>query len=128
MTTEQDLSLLIRHEAAQLGIVLWRNNVGALRTETGYIRFGLANDSAQLNAKLKSSDLIGIRPVIIKPGMIGKTIGQFVAREVKRPEWVYNPDHPAQAAQAAWLTLIRRKGGDACFVQDLGSFEGIKLL
>lgn len=54
----------IRLRAGELGIHLFRNNVGVAETENGRpIRYGLANDSAQLNKRLKSADLIGILPV-----------------------------------------------------------------
>ena len=52
----------IRLEAAKQGILLWRNNVGAVKTSDGrMIRFGLANDSHKMNQHIKSSDLIGIQ-------------------------------------------------------------------
>ena len=111
----------IRLEATRLGMRLWRNNVGALRTPSGsYVRFGLANDSAQVNEVFKSSDLIGIRLILITPEMVGQTIGQFVAREVKQEDWKYtNTDR--EKAQKAFIDLINELGGDAKFTTGEGS-------
>lgn len=102
---EAGVQQLVRLEAASMGWHLWRNNSGAGKIEDGrFIRWGLANDSMQLNRRLKSSDLIGW-----KPG------GQFVARECKPPGWKYSPNDEHEAAQLAWLMLINKDGGDAAF-------------
>jgi hypothetical protein len=55
---------------------IFRNNVGQLYDRDGRIvRYGLC---------VGSSDLIGWRPVTITPEMVGQTIAQFAALEVKR--------------------------------------------
>lgn len=113
---------VVRLEAARLGIYLWRNNVGALKDNRGVpVRYGLANDNSKMNEVLKSGDLIGIRPVVITPAMIGATFGQFVSRECKRPGWKY-AGTPREEAQSAWVGLISRLGGDARFAAGEGSF------
>lgn len=119
---ESGITNLIKLDAAKKGIHLWRNNVGATYTDKGnFLRYGLANDSAKLNKHLKSADLIGIRPVIITPEMVGKIIGQFVSREVKQPDWRYANTEREQA-QLRWANLIRSIGGDACFATDVNTF------
>lgn len=124
--SETGLNETIRWEAAQLGIRLWRNNVGATYNQNGqFIRYGLANDSKQVNDVIKSSDLIGIKPVLITLEMVGKTIGQFICRETKRGGWKYS-DTPRERAQLRWIELINSLGGDACFVNDKGSFDAKK--
>lgn len=113
----------IRLEASGAGVFLWRNNSGVATDSTGRpVRYGLANDSPQLNKVFKSSDLIGIRPVTITPGHVGSVIGQFIAREVKRGDWRYTGSQ-REEAQAAFLALINSCGGDAQFVNDTGSLR-----
>lgn len=100
----------IRLEAAEKGILLWRNNSGALQDAEGrWVRYGLCNDSKQLNERFKSADLIGI-----KPG------GQFVAREVKAPGWRYTGT-PREEAQQRWLEMVNTLGGDAQFATGKGT-------
>ena len=119
--SEAAVQQLVRLEASRLGMRLFRNKVGACKDETGrVIRYGLCNDSAQMNKTVKSSDLIGIRPVIITPDMVGHTIGQFVAREVKRPGWSYRGTD-REVAQQAFGQLVLRLGGDFKFCTGEGS-------
>lgn len=114
-TSETSVSNLERLKAAKNGGLLWRNNVGAMQNESGaWIRFGLANESKQMNERTKSSDLIGIRPVLITQEMVGITIGQFMARECKKPSWVYEGT-PRERAQLRFIELVTAKGGDAQF-------------
>lgn len=119
--SEAAVQQLVRLEASRLGMRLFRNNVGACKDDTGrVIRYGLCNDSAQMNKAVKSSDLIGIRPVIITPDMMGHTIGQFVAREVKRPGWSYRGTD-REVAQQAFGQLVLKLGGDFKFCTGEGS-------
>lgn len=110
----------VRLEAAELGARLWRNNVGATVDDRGnHIRYGLANESAQVNARIKSSDLVGIKPVLIGPQHLGRTLGQFCCREVKRGDWRYSGTQ-REVAQLAWINLILSLGGDAGFATGRG--------
>ena len=111
----------VRLEAAEKGIYLWRNNLGAVTTNDGrFIRYGLANDSKNVNTVVKSADLIGIRPVKITREMVGWTLGQFVSREVKAIKWRYSGTDREQA-QLKWAELILSLGGDACFTTGRGT-------
>lgn len=113
--TEAGAQVQVRLAATRTGVRLWRNNVGAGKLADGsFIRWGLANESTEMNRLLKSGDLIGIRPVLITPEHVGRTLGQFVSREVKRPGWRYTGNQ-RETAQQAWVDLIRRLGGDADF-------------
>lgn len=115
-TPESNAQTSLRLLASQAGARLWRNNVGAGKLENGsFIRWGLANDSAAVNAQIKSGDLIGIRPVLIAPGHVGRTLGVFVSREVKRPGWRFRPNDPREVAQQRWADLVNSLGGDAAF-------------
>lgn len=106
----------IRLEASRRGLRLWRNNNGATLDESGrMVRYGLANDSKALNSRIKSSDLIGITPYVVKPGDVGRTLGVFTSYEVKRTGWHYTGT-PREIAQAAWVALVVSLGGIAKFV------------
>lgn len=111
----------IKLEASEKGCRLWRNNVGATYTkDSSFIRYGLANESRSVNKRLKSADLIGIRPVKITREMTGITIGQFMSREIKHSDWVYSGTE-REEAQLRWAKLIISLGGDACFATNEGT-------
>lgn len=113
---------LVRLEAAQRGVWLTRNNVGALLDKRGVpVRYGLANESPAQNKAVKSADLIGIKPILIGPQHLGHTIGQFVSREIKHEGWTYSGDEH-EVAQLAWANFVLSKGGDAAFCSGPGSF------
>lgn len=113
----------VRLEAAQKGVFLMRNNVGACTDQHGrLIRYGLANESPKQNERLKSSDLVGIRPVLVTPAHVGSTIGQFVARECKRRDWNGpRAGDDREQAQLRFLNLITAAGGDAAFANREGT-------
>lgn len=111
----------IRLEASRKGLRIWRNNVGAMMDDNGnFIRYGLCNDSKQMNTLIKSSDLVGIRPVTITQNHVGQVIGQFVAREVKAANWSYSGSK-REEAQLRFLELVIALGGDAQFANREGT-------
>lgn len=111
----------VRMEAGQKGVKLWRNNVGALLDKAGrLVRYGLANDSEQLNAVIKSADLVGWRPLTVTPAHVGQRVAQFVSREIKEPGWQYTGT-PREQAQLSWANLVNAAGGDARFCSGPGS-------
>lgn len=112
---------VVRIEASQKGLKLFRNNSGALKDEGGrLVRFGLGNDSAKANEVMKSGDLIGVRPLVILPHHVGHTFGQFVSREMKPPGWQYTGEG-REAAQMRWCNLVNSCGGDAAFATGAGT-------
>ena len=118
---ETAVSAIVRLEAAQKGCLIWRNNRGAMQDATGrWVRFGLANDSKNMDERIKSADLIGVRPVTITPAHVGTTIGQFLSREVKAAGWHYTAT-PREVSQLRWAELIASVGGDAAFTTGEGS-------
>lgn len=119
--SEAAIQSVIRLEATQKGKRLFRNNVGAGMLENGsFLRWGLANDTAAVNAHCKSSDLIGISGELITPADVGQRRGRFVARETKRAAWRWCGDEHEQA-QLRFLELIASYGGDAAFAQGEGT-------
>jgi len=110
--SEAAVAAQIRILAGQRGIALFRNNSGAMTDQTGrLIRFGLGNESPSLNARWKSSDLIGLLPVVVQPSHVGKTLGVFLAVETKKPGWRLTPGDKRGQAQAAFLQSVRGFGG-----------------
>ena len=119
--SEAGVQSRVRLEASRRGMRLWRNNVGACYTDEGqFIRYGLANDSHQMNKRIKSPDLVGLKPVLIEPHHVGQVIGQFVARECKPEGWRYTGTEHEQA-QLKFLELVLSLGGDAAFANREGT-------
>lgn len=118
MISEAQIQQAIRLAAPNLGIYLWRNNSGAMIDNNGRaVRYGLGNDSHKINKHMKSSDLIGITPVLITEKHIGQTLGVFTSVEVKREGWV-KPTNERDRAQEQWLRIIVGAGGIGFFATD----------
>lgn len=114
-TSEAGVQSRIVLAAADHGVLLMRNNVGAMQDETGrVVRFGLANVSKTMNKKVKSSDLIGITPVIVTPEMMGYKLGVFTAIEVKAPGWTWKGDDH-ELAQRKFGEIVMSYGGHFYF-------------
>jgi hypothetical protein len=112
---------IAKYQAGGVHAMSWRNNVGATPakcpdcgTARQPVRYGLANDSAKMNEKIKSSDLILAIPRVIQPQDVGTLIAQFGSVETKRPGWHFT-GKGREAGQAAWLALVKRLGGYAAF-------------
>lgn len=106
----------IRLDAAYRNVLLHRNNVGVLLNENGRpVRYGLANDSKNLNENIKSSDLIGITPVFITPDMVGTILGVYTAIECKPDGWKFNIFDKHCLAQSNFHDIVTRHGGKAGF-------------
>lgn len=104
---------------ARLGGQIWRNNSGAYQDERGnFIRYGLANESKQQNDKIKSSDLIGITPLLVTPEMVGRWVGIFTALECKPSGWHLTPGNKRGVAQEKFISIVKNVGGFAGFVTD----------
>jgi len=122
MIKEKNIQEAIKQEASAKGHILWRNNLGVFidPIKKKFVRYGLANESKQMNDYIKSSDLIGIKKVTITQDMVGKTIGQFMCREIKNSSWKYKGTI-RELAQKRWIDLVNSYGGDAKFVNEVGS-------
>jgi hypothetical protein len=85
---------------SKIGVIILRNNIGALFNEKGQlVRFGVGGKGG--------SDLIGINTIIITPEMVGDKIGVFVAIEVKAPSGKLTKE------QEQFLNAVRNAGGIA---------------
>ncbi len=124
---EAALQSHVRLAFADIGPV-WRNNSGACEDKTGrLIRYGLGNDSKQLNDKIKSSDLIGITPVVawLPSANAWVKLGVFTALEIKAPGWHQTPGDKRAEAQAKFHDIVRDVGGFAGFVTDVRDIQRI---
>lgn len=121
--SEDEVDQLVQLEAAKIGLLLMRNNSGALKNESGTpVRFGLHNISPEQNDKFKSSDRIAIMPVTITPEMVGKTVGVFVAVEMKKHPWKYT-GKDREEGQKNFIDYINTRGGIAFFCESVESFN-----
>ena len=109
----------IRLAAAKRGdLVLWRNNSGAYQNDQSqWVRYGLCNDSAQQNKRMKSADLIGIH----------RPSGRFVSIEVKRPGWKHSDASERDRAQAAWAATVAAMGGVALRVTSASAITDLEI-
>ena len=106
---EKDVEKRIILSVQECGTTVFKNNVGSAKKvdpNTGkeyWINFGLCEGS---------SDLIGITPIEITQGMVGKTIGVFTAIEVKKN---VNKKYKASRmeSQQRFIDFINKKGGIA---------------
>ena len=116
LKSESEVQQLIQLEAARIGCILMRNNNGAgtfVDEQTGnksYVRFGLNNLSKEQNEKIKSSDLIGIFS------------GRFIAIEVKKEGWKFNPKDKREVAQKAFIDWMIANNGIAGFCASVEDF------
>lgn len=102
---EHEIQQQIRLALGSGPVRLFRNNTGALRDENGrLVRYGLC---------VGSSDLIGLRRVVIDEHHLGLKLGQFVALEVKAAK-----GRPTKE-QVQFLDMVRRFGGIAGVVRSV---------
>ncbi len=122
--SEGNNQAIIRDHYTSLGYRLWRLNTGVLRNEAGRpVRFGLANDNAEMNKLIKPGDLIGWRPRLVTPDMVGDVIAQFVSIEAKADGWRFpRPTNRTAyahcSAQLRWARMVQAEGGEAGFMID----------
>lgn len=128
-TPESKATQDIELTAPKLGVRLLRNNNGACYDAEGrLIRYGLGNTSKRVSDQIKSSDFIGVTPVVITPEMVGKTIGVFTAIEAKPAGFKvrdkYNPKS-REWAQENFHAFVRENGGFSGFATSGSDLEHI---
>ena len=67
----------------------------------------------------KSSDLIGIKPILITQEMVGRVIGQFMAVECKPTSFVARESDKRYVAQRNFIEWVNKHGGTGMFAQDV---------
>lgn len=117
--SEHDIQNRTRLAASQAGYVLWRNNVG--KAWMGKI---LRNDQRNRIIVLETprlvtfgltpgaSDLIGFKPTIITPEMVGQTVAIFTAFEIKTAKGAVRPE------QENFLAVVKSHGAIAKIIRD----------
>ena len=120
MSSEEVNQQQIRLMIGAAGMTPMRNNVGACQDATGrLIRYGLMNDSHDLNERFKSSDLIVPRPMLVTQEWVGHTVGVFAAIECKESGWKLRPGNARGQAQQRFIDLVRAAGGFAGFARSV---------
>lgn len=126
MTSEAANQQQIRLMIGAAGMLPLRNNVGACQDQSGrLIRYGLMNESKELNKRFKSSDLVIPRPVLITEQMVGQVVGVFCSIEAKHSDWKYSENDDHSVAQQRWHELIRSYGGWSGFARSVDEARGI---
>jgi hypothetical protein len=112
MADEQAIQNKIRIAfGARPDLKLFRNNTGAYKDKNGqFIRFGLC---------VGSSDLIGLRSVVVTPDMVGKRVALFAALEIKTEKGRPTAD------QTRFLHVVSEMGGLAGIARNEGDAAAI---
>ena len=109
--SEHEIQQRIRLACGRGAVRLWRNNTGALVDQQGrFVRFGLCKGS---------SDLIGLRSVVVTPEMVGQRIAQFVALEIKTDCGTVSPE------QRAFLRLVQQLGGLGAVCRSIAQAQAV---
>jgi len=89
-------------------VILWRNSTGIAEYPNGTrVPYGLCPGS---------SDLIGLRSVVVIPAMVGRCLAVFTAIEVKVPGGRTAPQR--LRAQEAFIAAVQAAGGLGGFAHD----------
>lgn len=111
--SETNLLQSIRLACSRGAVRLWRNNTGKLEDKTGrWVSFGLCEGS---------SDLIGLKSVVITPEMVGQRVAIFTAIECKAKRGRLS------VAQATFLAAVRTAGGIAIEARSVEDCEAALL-
>ena len=124
--SEDWVESVVRLEAAKrlVPTQLYRNNSGVASNPNGQpVRFGLGNESKEMNKLIKSGDWIGWETIIITPDMVGFPIARFLSVECKHEHWSPRPNDEREIAQRRWADRVNSAGGRAIFVCGPGQLE-----
>jgi hypothetical protein len=105
---ENNLTALV--QAVHTNGRLYRNNVGAIKTASRYIEYGLCRGS---------SDLIGFTEIIITPEMVGKKIAIFTALEIK------NSTGRPSKEQVQFIKKVNEAGGISGVIRNIEDYKNV---
>lgn len=112
MKSEKRIEQEITLECSQVGSTVFKNQVGTAYRGRMIVKNGVRMilDPVLVRYGLDkgSSDLIGIRPMVITQDMVGKTFGQFLSIEVKKDK---TKGYKATKEQKDWIAFINGNGG-----------------
>jgi hypothetical protein len=123
MTETTVIQPQVRLAASEAGYTLWRNNTGLAYTGREVVELSsgsvMIHDPRRIRFGLckGGSDLIGFRPVVITEDMVGTTIAQFAAIEVKTPR-----KRPT-ADQQHFIDFVNQAGGHAFVARSAEDIE-----
>lgn len=121
--TEHDIQNSIRIALAHRNIYTERMNAGKFWGGKVLAHDGrhlvLDNPTQVIGAAPGTADLVGFRPLQVTPDMVGKTIAQFVAIEVKKPG-----ERPREN-QLRYLRMINQRGGVGVWADDVEGVENL---
>jgi len=105
-------------------IISWRNNtgygvLGKVVKQEGEQFHGINGRRVQYGLCVGSSDRIGIVSVTVTPAMVGRTLGIFLALEVKSSTGKATPE------QQNFIAAVRKAGGLAGVVRSADEALGI---
>jgi hypothetical protein len=130
MTPEGSAAQKVRVRATAWFCRLFRNNSGVLPSidSNRPVRFGLGNESKELNREMKSHDYIGFTPIVITQDMVGNKVAVFTSVETKAEGFEVKKKYSKKSreqAQNNWSILIRENGGIAGFASTPDQFDSI---
>ena len=121
-TPEAKASQSVRLRATAWGARVFRNNSGVLLNEVGVpVRFGVGNESKEINKKMKTGDFIGWTPITITQDMVGKQVAVFTNIEAKAVGFKHRKTYPAgsrENGQQNFNNIVNLANGIAGFAAD----------
>jgi hypothetical protein len=120
---ESDIQLLVRLAVSRDGVTAFRNNVGTAWAgilvdrdpRSGTVTLKNAR-TIQFGLTRGSSDLIGWRPTLVTPEMVGRVLAVFTGIEIKSASGRERPDQKnfrEQLAAAGGIAVLARNQDEA---------------
>lgn len=110
--TETNIMNAIMLRLSERGCMVMRNNTGKFRSLTDPSRIVSVG-------QVGSADVIGVRPLLITADMVGQTIGEAVAIEVKTEKGRQSD------AQKKWQAAWQSRGGRYLLARSTDDLDGM---